>query len=113
MLQVSTLEFLAESFFVVDEPVIALLVAHLLWRTLRGESVIGSRICTIVNYHERGKIAWQLRGTNLKRTTVFASLMLVVRCQGADEGNLQISAFFVSFDCCGNVGGKMMRWGVG
>ena len=58
LLQVSTLEFLAESFFVVDEPVIALLVAHLLWRTLRGESVIGSNICANVNQRERGETAW-------------------------------------------------------
>ena len=58
LLQVSTREFLVESFLVVDEPIITLLVAHSLGRTLWGESVIGSRICANINQRERGKTAW-------------------------------------------------------
>ena len=56
-LQVSTREFLIESFLVVDEPIITLLVAHLLGRTLWGEGVIGSRICANITQRERGKTA--------------------------------------------------------
>ena len=57
LLQVSTREFFVESLLVVDEPIITLLVAHLLGRTLWGESVIGSRICANINQRERGKTA--------------------------------------------------------
>ena len=45
---------MVESFLVVDEPIITLLVAHSLGRTLGGESVIGSRICANKNQRERG-----------------------------------------------------------
>ena len=89
--------FWIESFLVVDEPVIALFVAHLLWGTLRGEGVIGSNICANVNQRERGKQHGKMGGTNLKRSAVFASLMLVCRCKRADEGNLEVSAILVSF----------------
>ena len=57
LLQVSTREFFVESLFVVDEPIITLLVAHSLGRTLWGESVIGSRICANMKQHEKGKTA--------------------------------------------------------
>ena len=75
--------------------------------------MIGLNICANVNQRERGKQHGKMGGTNLKRSAVFASLMLVCRCKRADEGNLEVSAILVSFDCCGDVGGKMMRRGVG
>ena len=48
---------LVRSLLAVDEPKVTLLVAHLLGRTLWGESVIGSRICANGNQREKGKTA--------------------------------------------------------
>ena len=55
LLQVSTREFLVESFLVVDEPIITLLVAHSLGRTLWEKMWLDQEFVRICNSMKKGK----------------------------------------------------------